>query len=118
MDLLSFRLCSTFGADVTLAKLIKLGPKWTTIRMRAPIIATTTHLRFVNASSSALNAKIVLGKVRVSQNATPIPASVVRVENLNLSKILTFADNAAAVTGGLLPGDLYKTSANDLKIVV
>lgn len=35
---------------------------------------------------------------------------------LNLNDLSVYADNAAAVTGGLLVGDLYRTSTGDVKI--
>jgi hypothetical protein len=28
-----------------------------------------------------------------------------------------YPDNAAAITGGLIPGDMYRTATGDLKIV-
>jgi hypothetical protein len=37
---------------------------------------------------------------------------------LLLSGLLTYADNAAALAGGLVTGDLYKTSGGEVRIVV
>jgi hypothetical protein len=37
---------------------------------------------------------------------------------LQLTSLPTYADNAAAVAGGLVEGDVYKTSAGALRIVV
>jgi len=37
---------------------------------------------------------------------------------LRLTSLPTYADNAAAVAGGLVEGDVYKTSAGALRIVV
>jgi hypothetical protein len=34
------------------------------------------------------------------------------------STLLTFADNSAAIAGGLAVGDLYKTSTGEVRIVV
>ena len=37
---------------------------------------------------------------------------------VSLANLPTYADNSAAVTGGLSVGDLYKTTGGDIKIVV
>ena len=37
---------------------------------------------------------------------------------LKLTALPTFANNAAAITGGLIAGDVYKTSTGELRIVV
>jgi len=37
---------------------------------------------------------------------------------INFSDISVFANNADAITGGLVNGDLYRTSAGDPKIVI
>lgn len=47
------------------------------------------------------------------QNPGPIRASA-----LNLSNLPTYADNAAAVAGGLADNDVYKTATGELRIVV
>jgi hypothetical protein len=40
------------------------------------------------------------------------------VSTLSMLNLATYADNAAAVAGGLVVGDVYKTADGDLKIVV
>ncbi|NRA79850.1 MAG: hypothetical protein HRU18_16720 [Pseudoalteromonas sp.] len=50
-------------------------------------------------------------------------ASVVFAETdittqINFSTIPVYADNAAAITGGLSAGNLYRTSSGDAKIVI
>ena len=43
-----------------------------------------------------------------------------RIKNdgtINFSNVAVYADNAAAKTGGLVDGDVYRTSTGDLKIV-
>ena len=37
---------------------------------------------------------------------------------LKLTALPTYANNAAAITGGLSAGDVYKTSTGELRIVV
>ncbi len=37
---------------------------------------------------------------------------------LSLTALPVYANNAAAVTGGLIEGDVYKTSTGELRIVV
>jgi hypothetical protein len=37
---------------------------------------------------------------------------------LRLTALPTYANNAAAVAGGLIAGDVYKTSTGELRIVV
>lgn len=36
----------------------------------------------------------------------------------NLSGLREYADNTAALAGGLIPGDIYKTAAGELMVVV
>lgn len=42
----------------------------------------------------------------------------VRGSTLNLSNLGVYADNAAAVAGGLAVDDVYKTATGELRIVV
>ena len=42
----------------------------------------------------------------------------VRGSTLNLSNLDVYADNAAAVAGGLAVDDVYKTATGELRIVV
>jgi hypothetical protein len=48
-----------------------------------------------------------------TRSVGPVQASALKLTNLSV-----FADNAAAVTGGLVDGDVYKTAAGELRIVV
>lgn len=52
--------------------------------------------------------------VYVDQTQNPGPAVF---NTLNLLNLPVYADNAAATTGGLAVGDVYRTSTGDLKIV-
>jgi hypothetical protein len=47
------------------------------------------------------------------QSVGPVQASTLKLTNLPI-----FADNAAAITGDLVDGDVYKTAAGELRIVV
>lgn len=42
----------------------------------------------------------------------------VRGTTLTLTGLPTYADNAAALAGGLIAGDVYKTATGELRIVV
>tara|TARA_R110000851_G_scaffold7365_1_gene28704 strand:- start:184 stop:330 length:147 start_codon:yes stop_codon:yes gene_type:complete len=42
----------------------------------------------------------------------------VRADTLNLTGLSVFANNAAALTGGLVENDVYKTATGELRIVV
>jgi hypothetical protein len=42
----------------------------------------------------------------------------VRASTLNISGLSVYADNAAAVAGGLAVNDVYKTATGELRIVV
>jgi len=42
----------------------------------------------------------------------------VRANTLNLTGLSVYANNTAAVSGGLAVNDVYKTSAGELRIVV
>jgi len=41
-----------------------------------------------------------------------------RISTLNLTNLPVFANNAAAVAGNLVDGDVYKTATGELRIVV
>ena len=48
------------------------------------------------------------------------PAERMRIKStgiINIANTPVYADNAAAKTGGLVDGDVYRTSTGDLKIV-
>ena len=47
------------------------------------------------------------------QNVGPVQA-----DTLKLTNLLIFADNAAAIAGDLVDGDVYKTATGELRIVV
>jgi hypothetical protein len=49
------------------------------------------------------------------QIQTPGP---VRATTLKLTNLPVFADNAAALTGNLSEGDVYRTATGELRIVV
>jgi hypothetical protein len=53
--------------------------------------------------------------VYAQQMANPGP---VRADTLNLTGLSVFANNTAALAGGLVVNDVYKTSTGELRIVV
>lgn len=53
--------------------------------------------------------------VYAQQQQNPGP---IRGSTLNLSNLGVYADNAAAVAGGLAVDDVYKTATGELRIVV
>jgi hypothetical protein len=59
------------------------------------------------------------GTANIAFNIKTAGTGKVKLNNtLNVANVPTYADNAAAVTGGLAVGDVYKTAAGDLKIRV
>jgi hypothetical protein len=42
----------------------------------------------------------------------------IRADTLNLTGLSVFANNTAALAGGLVVNDVYKTSTGELRIVV
>ena len=46
-----------------------------------------------------------------------VPEIYITANNINLRGIPTYADNAAAILGGLSNNDVYKTSSGELRIV-
>jgi hypothetical protein len=48
-----------------------------------------------------------------TQNVGPVQATTLKLTDLPI-----FADNAAAITGDLVDGDVYKTATGELRIVV
>jgi len=56
----------------------------------------------------------------VTAGGASSPTEAMRIKNtrvINFSNAPVYADNAAAKTGGLVDGDVYRTSTGDLKIV-
>ncbi len=56
----------------------------------------------------------------VTADGASSPTEAMRIKNsgiINIANTPTYADNAAAKTGGLVDGDVYRTSTGDLKIV-
>jgi hypothetical protein len=56
----------------------------------------------------------------VTADGSASPTEAMRIKNsriINIANTPTYADNAAAKTGGLVDGDVYRTSTGDLKIV-
>jgi hypothetical protein len=56
----------------------------------------------------------------VTADGASSPTEAMRIKNsriLNFANTPVYADNAAAKTGGLVDGDVYRTSTGDLKIV-
>jgi len=56
----------------------------------------------------------------VTADGASSPTEAMRIKNtrvINFSNAPVYADNAAAKTGGLIDGDVYRTSTGDLKIV-
>lgn len=53
--------------------------------------------------------------VFAEQSRVPGP---LQATNLKLTDLPEFADNAAALAGGLVAGDIYRTATGELRIVV
>jgi len=56
----------------------------------------------------------------VTADGDAVPTEAMRIKNsgiINIANTPVYADNAAAKTGGLVDGDVYRTSTGDLKIV-
>lgn len=56
----------------------------------------------------------------VTADGSASPTEAMRIKNsgiINIANTPVYADNAAAKTGGLVDGDVYRTSTGDLKIV-
>ncbi len=69
--------------------------------------------------SAYINTYIVIGGDQfTSQSDSTIlkPDSIITGQ-LKLNSLVTYANNAAAITGGLLAGDLYRTATGELMIV-
>lgn len=71
----------------------------------------------------------VLGFTDVSSGSDPLPADIIydyvqsgygplTASTLNLTGLDVYADNAAAVLGGLVVGDLYRTGADPDVVVI
>ena len=60
--------------------------------------------------------RLVFSTTADGQSAPTARMRIKQDGTINFSNVQTFADDTAAGTGGLLAGDVYKTSAGDLKI--
>jgi len=55
-------------------------------------------------------------------NGSPCPSEklevngTIKATDINFTGLPTYADEAAAITGGLSTGDLYKTSTGEIRI--
>ena len=58
----------------------------------------------------------VSGNLTVNGTTTTINSTTVAIDDKNFQVATGAADDAAAGSGGLVSGDVYKTSAGDLKI--
>jgi hypothetical protein len=70
-----------------------------------------------NISDTSLPGRLVFSTTADGANS---PTERLRIKNdgtINFSNVAVYADNAAAKTGGLVDGDVYRTSTGDLKIV-
>jgi hypothetical protein len=68
-------------------------------------------------SASSLPTALVFS---VTADGASSPTEAMRIKNsriINIANTPVYADNAAAKTGGLVDGDVYRTSTGDLKIV-
>jgi hypothetical protein len=66
----------------------------------------SNHRSFLSFSTTADSASTPTERMRIKNDGT-----------INFSNVAVYADNAAAKTGGLVDGDVYRTSTGDLKIV-
>ena len=70
---------------------------------------TKTLQQVLDAGNTATKDVIITGIFR---------STVLKGDTMQLLLIGTFADNAAALAGGLLVNDVYKTATGELRIVV
>ena len=64
------------------------------------------------------NQEVLIGTATPSTGSKLVVDGKIKASNINFSGILEFADNAAAITGGLVAGDLYRDSSASIKIVL
>tara|TARA_R110000851_G_scaffold141324_2_gene279226 strand:- start:55463 stop:55705 length:243 start_codon:yes stop_codon:yes gene_type:complete len=70
-------------------------------------LESTANNRIEYAGSNTVNI-YAGGTLMIGSSATTV----------SLSNLPTYADNSAAISGGLSAGNLYKTAGGDIKIVV
>lgn len=76
---------------------------------------TTPNIRFVSTTGSKVEIT-TSGNVGIG---TATPAKTLHVNGtVRLQGLPTYANNSAAITGGLVADDVYKTSTGELRIVV
>ncbi len=83
-------------------------------------MAQAVTVPFFAAAPAEYNASYMAQVTRAfslyaQQQQNPGP---VRGDTLNLSGLSVFANNAAAVAGGLAENDVYKTATGELRIVI
>jgi len=79
--------------------------------------ATIRCFADANQGSGDVPSRLVFS---VTADGASSPTEAMRIKNsriINIANTPVYADNAAAKTGGLVDGDVYRTSTGDLKIV-
>jgi hypothetical protein len=109
-----------FNAPIQVESTITIGRQNSTneggeIRIRKALDNEVSWLIDVYGSTSTPSLRLV-------EQTSPTTA-VTRFEfktngTINITTITTYANNAAALAGGLVVGDVYKTSTGELRIVV
>lgn len=87
--------------------------------LRAPTYFDSTGVYGLQTNSSGIT-YIDSQTVFTIRNAASGYAQLFRVSStgLRMPTLPTYADNAAALTGGLVAGDVYKTATGELRITV
>ena len=84
-------------------------------------MSQTTTIPFFAAAPARVPVKSYMAQVTrafalyAQQQQNPGPS---RVSTLNLTGLSVYANNTAAVSGGLAVNDVYKTATGELRIVV
>jgi hypothetical protein len=105
---------TTLNSSDAIGSIYFRGHDGTSFKSGASIVAAIDGI----TPSSDLPTRLVFS---VTANGASSPTEAMRIKNSRIINIAAntpvYADNAAAKTGGLVDGDVYRTSTGDLKIV-
>ena len=119
-------LAGTVSVSAGSSVVTGIGTNFTSSLLNRPIkIASEVFIvnSVTSTTSLTLSAGHVAGASGVSAFVDDIfllvrPSGEVLIQNLKLTGLSTYSNNAAALVGGLTTNDVYKTSTGELRIVV
>lgn len=90
---------------------------WVTATVNGVAAKYWIRIRRTNAAAITVPTENTI-KIIISNFCSWDKLGKVKITNMNISSLGTYANNAAALAGGLVVGDIYKSSGGSLNVVV